>query len=193
MNIGRSIKLLRQYKKLTQEQLASNLGVSYQAVSKWETESNTPDIALLPKIAEVLDTSIDALFSDDPIAFQFSDLQQIKDDDVIRIIQMRGKKLLKVTDRPSPNDPPIEIAFPRNCNQQTQYFKVEVYGHVIADGSINGDVICHQTVSAYEINAIDKVICESISECHRIQCSTLECSGNITAANLTCNQIPDLK
>ncbi len=193
MNIGRNIKLLRQQRKLTQEQLASSLGVSYQAVSKWETESNTPDIALLPKIAEVLDTSIDALFSDNALAFQFPDLQHIKDDDVIRIIQMRGKKLLKVTDRPSPNEPPIEISFPRNCNQQTQYFKVEVYGHVIADGSINGDVICHQTISAYEINAIDKVICENISECHRIQCAILECSGNITAANLTCNQISNLK
>lgn len=191
MNIGRSIKLLRQQRKLTQEQLASSLGVSYQAVSKWETESNTPDIALLPQIADLLDTSIDALFSDDPLAFQFSDLQQIKDDDVIRIIQMRGRKLLQVTDRPSPDDPPIEIAFPRNCNQQTQYFKVEVYGHIIADGSINGDVTCHQTVSAHEINACGKVICESISDCHRIQCSTLECSGSITAASLICDQISD--
>ncbi|MBQ2956124.1 MAG: helix-turn-helix transcriptional regulator [Clostridia bacterium] len=193
MNIGRSIRILRQQKKLTQEQLASGLGVSYQAVSKWETESNTPDIALLPKIANLLDTSIDALFSDDPLAFQISDLRQIKDDDVIRIIQLRGKKLLNITDRPSPNDPPIEIVFPRNCNQQTQYFKVEVYGHVIADGSINGDVICHQTVSAHEINACGNVICKTISECHRIQCSTLECSGNIAAANLTCNQISDIK
>ncbi|MBE6664668.1 MAG: helix-turn-helix transcriptional regulator [Ruminococcaceae bacterium] len=37
MNIGNNIKQLRQQKNLTQEQLAEKLGISYQAVSKWET------------------------------------------------------------------------------------------------------------------------------------------------------------
>ena len=62
MNIGKNIKQLRQQKNLTQEQIAEKLGVSYQAVSKWENNANTPDIALLPKIANLLGTSIDALF-----------------------------------------------------------------------------------------------------------------------------------
>ena len=63
MNIGNNIKQLRQQKKLTQEQVAEKLGVSYQAVSKWENNANTPDITLLPKIAELFGISIDALFS----------------------------------------------------------------------------------------------------------------------------------
>ena len=42
-NIGQKIKELRKKNDLTQEKLADYLGVSYQAVSKWETGVNTPD------------------------------------------------------------------------------------------------------------------------------------------------------
>lgn len=64
MQIGNNIKFLRQKNNYTQEQLAERLGVSYQAVSKWETNSNTPDISLLHQIASLFNVSIDALFSD---------------------------------------------------------------------------------------------------------------------------------
>ena len=50
LDIGRQIKTLRLAKGVTQEELAQYLGVSFQAVSKWETEASTPDIALLPEI-----------------------------------------------------------------------------------------------------------------------------------------------
>lgn len=64
MNIGNNIKNLRKQKNLTQEQVAEKLGVSYQAVSRWENNANTPEIALLPEIASIFDISIDALFAD---------------------------------------------------------------------------------------------------------------------------------
>lgn len=47
---------------LTQEQLATKLGVSAQSVSKWENEISMPDITLLPGIAEMFGVSIDELF-----------------------------------------------------------------------------------------------------------------------------------
>ena len=43
-------------------ELAETLGVTAQAVSKWETKTNSPDIALIPRIAQVLGVSIDELF-----------------------------------------------------------------------------------------------------------------------------------
>ena len=46
---------------LTQEQLAARLNVSPQAVSKWETDASHPDVELLPALAEVLETTVDAL------------------------------------------------------------------------------------------------------------------------------------
>ena len=202
MNIGKNIKQLRQQKNLTQEQVAEKLGVSYQAVSKWENNANTPDIALLPKIANLLGTSIDALFSVN-IA-NYSDIHSfMKDDDVIRVVQMRGTKVLKVSSSFSPNEPPMEIAFPHDCNDSTQYFKVEVYGHIIADSSINGDVVCHQSIHSSTINGDvrsagdikvnelngQKITCKNITDCYKLQAKTIECSGNISATNLMCDQI----
>ena len=52
---------LRKTYKLTQENLASKLGISFQAISKWETEQTYPDIELLPQIAAVFHTNIDSL------------------------------------------------------------------------------------------------------------------------------------
>ncbi len=202
MNIGGNIKQLRQQLNLTQEQVALKLGVSYQAVSKWENNANTPDIALLPKIADLFGVSIDSLFTGNVV--DCPDIRSfMKDDDVIRVVQIRGRKVLKISSTFSPNEPPIEIAFPHDCNNRTQYFKVEIYGHVIADGSINGDVICHQSISSGTINGdvrsdgnIDvkqlngqNVICQNITDCYKMEVQKIECNGNISSANLTCNQI----
>lgn len=62
MNIGKQIRMYRLQKKVKQEELAAYLGVSTQAVSKWETENSIPDIALLPGIATYFGVSIDDLF-----------------------------------------------------------------------------------------------------------------------------------
>ncbi|MCL1858685.1 MAG: helix-turn-helix domain-containing protein [Oscillospiraceae bacterium] len=61
-NIGENIKKLRNEKQVTQEQLAEHLCISYQAVSKWENNVTTPDIFLLPAIAEYFEVPIDELF-----------------------------------------------------------------------------------------------------------------------------------
>ncbi len=64
-DIGARIMVLRKSKNMTQEALANMLGISPQAVSKWETGTTLPDILLLPIIAEALDTDINALFGID--------------------------------------------------------------------------------------------------------------------------------
>ena len=202
MKIGENIRALRLQKGLTQEQVAQQLGVTYQAVSKWENGTNTPDIGLLPEIAALFGVMIDALFHQDA-ASPLAGLP-MEDDGVIRIVQLRGRQVVAVTPRMSPDDPAIEIAFPRNCNDRTQYFKVEVYGHVIADGSINGDVVYHQSVQCAEINGnvrttgnvtassintFGPVVCSGIYDCYNLQANRIECSGSVNAINLTCGQI----
>lgn len=62
MELGYKIKQLRYKAGLTQEQLAEQLGVSAQAVSKWENAVAMPDITLLPALAGVFGVSIDELF-----------------------------------------------------------------------------------------------------------------------------------
>jgi orotate phosphoribosyltransferase len=61
MTIGKKIKLLRTNKGLTQEQLAEQLHISGQAVSKWENETSTPDIKMLPILADYFGITIDEL------------------------------------------------------------------------------------------------------------------------------------
>lgn len=63
LKIGRKIAELRKKKGMTQEQLAAALGVSAPAVSKWETDSSYPDIALLCPLARALGTDVDALLA----------------------------------------------------------------------------------------------------------------------------------
>ena len=61
MIIGNNIKRIRQNKGVTQEQLGDSIGVSGQAVSKWENGSALPDIQVLPKLADYFGISIDEL------------------------------------------------------------------------------------------------------------------------------------
>ena len=63
MDIGNQIKSLRLRRGITQEELALHLGITAQAVSKWERGVATPDISLLPAISVYLGVSIDELFS----------------------------------------------------------------------------------------------------------------------------------
>lgn len=65
MNIGQEIKKLRRGRDMTQEQLAECLGISPQAVSRWETNLATPDIALLPALANLFDVTTDRLLGVD--------------------------------------------------------------------------------------------------------------------------------
>ena len=65
MDIGSAIKKLRIDRKITQEEVAEYLGISFQAVSKWETGTTMPDITLLPEIAAFFGVRIDDLFSVD--------------------------------------------------------------------------------------------------------------------------------
>ena len=67
MSLSANIKRLRLEKNLTQEQLATKLGVSSQAVSKWETSETYPDGALLVPLANELEVSLDELFGNESV------------------------------------------------------------------------------------------------------------------------------
>lgn len=62
--IGDKIKLLRRKRKLTQSQLANELNVTAQAVSKWEKGLSYPDIETLIKISELFGVTTDYLLKD---------------------------------------------------------------------------------------------------------------------------------
>ncbi|MBQ8764157.1 MAG: helix-turn-helix transcriptional regulator [Clostridia bacterium] len=68
MNLGKNISERRKAMGITQEELAANLGVSPQAVSKWENNLSCPDISLLPDISKLFGISVDELLGVMPLS-----------------------------------------------------------------------------------------------------------------------------
>lgn len=63
-HLGKAIQILRKKRSISQGELAQQLHVSIQAVSKWETGRANPELSLLPGLAELFGVSIDELFSE---------------------------------------------------------------------------------------------------------------------------------
>ena len=61
--LATNIQTYRKKSGMTQEELANKLGVSFQAVSKWENAKSLPDILFLPVLADLFNCNIDELFS----------------------------------------------------------------------------------------------------------------------------------
>ena len=60
--MGQIIKRLRKERGLTQESLAERLGVTFQAVSKWETDAGMPDVSQIVPLANAFGVRTDVLF-----------------------------------------------------------------------------------------------------------------------------------
>ncbi len=86
MNIGRKIKELRKARGITQEQLASSIGISFQAVSKWECGIALPDITLAPTLASYFGVSLDTLFD-----FKLEEIEKNALEIARRSVKYRGE------------------------------------------------------------------------------------------------------
>lgn len=98
MNIGKNISALRKERNMTQEELANALGVSAQAVSKWENENSCPDISLLVKIADLFSVTVDELLRSNAdelnskASNQKAEIKSTKRKINISVEQLNGKK-----------------------------------------------------------------------------------------------------
>lgn len=95
ISLGRQIAQYRKDLGLTQEGLANKLGVTNQAVSKWETDQSCPDIQLLPKLADLFGVSIDALFGRETEPEQVPLIEDLPwtDDNTLRAVLYIGRRL----------------------------------------------------------------------------------------------------
>ena len=76
MNIGEKIKYYRLQKQMTQEKLAAELNISFQAVSKWERNETLPDIMLVARLAEIFGITCDALLTEN-ICFTEREIDEV--------------------------------------------------------------------------------------------------------------------
>lgn len=80
MNLGTNISEKRKSMGMTQEELAAGLGVSPQAVSKWENNLSCPDISLLPEISKLFGISVDELLGVAPATEKKETVKEEKSD-----------------------------------------------------------------------------------------------------------------
>ncbi len=182
LTLNDAICFYRKKQGLTQEELAQRLGVTNQSVSKWDSAQCCPDISLIPKLADIFDISIDELFGKEPKPttnnYDLCTEFPWPEDEKLRVVFAKGRKILDKSDNINEC---ISIRFPHDCNETTrQYFKVEVFGNISCDASINGDVVSHGEIECNEINGDIKESSQNVN-----------CQGNINGnvnagANISC-------
>ena len=104
-SLGEALKVHRTQCKMTQEFVAETIGVSRQAVSKWENNSSCPDVSLLTKIADYFGVSVDSLLRENEEdivnSSENKDTNAKSSDDkkniMIKVTQQNGKEnIIKV-------------------------------------------------------------------------------------------------
>lgn len=158
MNIGNQIKTLRLRRGVTQEAMALQLGITAQAVSKWETGASEPDISLLPAISAYFGVSIDELFalSDETRIERIENMLHYQRDVEPAIADREADFLLEKARR-EPGDPRIYslLAWMENHRADThrrrgaQYAKVSLAQQADNQEALNWLAYSHQLLGPY--------------------------------------------
>ena len=156
MNFAEIILKYRRELGLTQEGLAQKLGVTNQAVSKWESGQSCPDIALLPALADLFGITLDELFGREPKAAAVQEELSWPDDGVLRVVLYAGHTRIN-----GPVEGAEEIHFcyegpALNIESELSVTCDSVMGNVTAGGSVNCDDV-YGDVSAQGSVACDDV------------------------------------
>ena len=157
MNFAEIIVRSRKALGLTQEGLAQKLGVTNQAVSKWESGQSCPDLALLPRIADLFGITIDELFGREPKAVDFPAQPPFPwpDDGVLRVLLYAGHTRVY-----GPVEGADEIHFcyegpALNIESAVSVYCDDVMGNVTAGHSVNCDDVYGSVGAQGSVNCDD--------------------------------------
>lgn len=192
MNLGNQISFYRKQASMTQEQLAAQLGVSNQAVSKWELEQCYPDITLLPKIADLFSISLDDLFGYKKANEMKCQVEGLpwEEDNTLHAVLYLGHNLVK-------HEKVNAYCKGININFEYEGPAVNIYSDFsVTCGAVQGDVTAGGRVTCEDIggnvDAGDSLTCRNISgnayAGDSIQCNDIY--GNASAGDsINCNNI----
>lgn len=200
MQIGSKIAFYRKKLGITQDALAQKLEVSNQAVSKWESDQCCPDISLLPRLADIFGTTIDALFGREAAPAEKGPDVPWKDDDTLHVAVFHGRTYIgrsgicdEMTfqyEGPALN---IDCGLNLRCDAVSGSVTAagsvdcnDVYGNVQAGGNVSCDEVYGS------VNAGGNVTCDDVNGDARaggsITCDIVE--GNAQAGgDITCAEI----
>lgn len=136
--LGENLKRLRSERAITQETLADFLGVSFQAVSKWERGESCPDIEMLPAIASFFNTTTDDLLGVDKvereskIQYYIDKYNVLYGTDTPKALQLMKKAVYE---------------FPGDFRLLIRYFEALIMGK---GGLEEGLAILHEAQSVYD-------------------------------------------
>lgn len=212
-NLNKNIAELRKAAGLTQEQLAGKLGISYQAVSKWENAQSCPDVMLLPRLAEIFNISIDALFSLEKTETAIAPVEEPvqnglpwADDEGIYAVIYQGHRL--ITESPAELHPGLKelpFVWKGPALNVSSVLNLRVNGVVKGDACAGGSITCESiggSVTAGtsvtcdgvggDINAGGNVACDqvygNIEAGGSVSCDAV--GGNVTAGtSVTCDAV----
>lgn len=210
MTIGNVIATYRKNMGLTQDGLAQQLGVTNQAVSKWESDQSCPDILLLPKIADIFGITIDELFGREkpqaePVELIPAPVVEVNDlpwpdDDTLHVAIYKGHTYLascpeqeKITfeyEGPVLN---IDCAVNLNCEDVAGDVRANgnvncdaVEGNVQARGNVACDAVEGNVTTEGNVNCDD--VAGHVSAGGSVTCDSVE--GNVNAGgNVTCDEV----
>lgn len=169
--LGKEITKCRKKLGMTQETLAQTLGVTNQAVSKWELDQSCPDIQLLPQLADIFGITVDELFGrevkkQEPVC---ADVDW-PEDGVLRVVVYEGRKLI--------------------CGgEAAKDFKMEYEANVkeilsavtVTCGDVKGDVWANLGVNCGDV-------CGDVDAGTAVNCGNV--NGNVDAGtNVSCGDV----
>lgn len=167
---GQRIAALRKDRGMTQEVLAKKLGVTNQAVSKWESDQCCPDIMQLPALADIFEISLDALFGrteptppqPEPVVAELP----WEDNDDLHAVCFVGHRLVRYQDIPAPGGKRVRfsfscLGFDKSLGWSNEPVQLHFSGNV---GSIYSDfaVYCADTAVGGSVQAGDSVTCGDV-------------------------------
>ena len=196
--LGTNIMRLRKEAGLTQEQLANALGISYQAVSKWENGVSCPDISTLPLLADLFSVSIDSLFGRETAALTVVQEEPKKsgpdypwpDDDALYAVLFRGHKYIGSGNVDGHQKKRIEFFYEGPAINICSDFSVTCKGDVQGDIKAGGSVYCGEVGKG--VYAGGSVNCECVSgdvtAGGGVTCDSV--GGNVSAGgSVTCDDV----
>lgn len=172
-SLGKQIAQYRKQLGMTQEGLAGKLGVTNQAVSKWETDQSCPDIQLLPKLADLFGVTIDALFGRETEPEQVPIIGDLPwaDDNTLRAVLYIGRRLQHHKNlgmRHLNNMSMVEFRYDGPA------VNVESEFSVVCTGQVNGSVKAGDGVEC-------GMVCGSVTAGDGVRCGNV--GGNVSAGD----------